>query len=255
MRRALGGTRVCEWRRRPAVLSCSYCLAWELPLRRAVPSLGAAEDGGPRFGAGCVALPASHGPRGGGEPAGRLCRPVGKSRVIGMRQSCRTGWSASVHSSLLSRAPVLCRVRPMLSFPRAPHRCSASMLDSGRWHQKRHWLRCARHDLFSLGSSPEHKGALSLPARSPAAPSAQPQRIPVVFTCGPSHSHWVRSCHCGPKDSTELPRPVGLSGGLALSTEQVGQVRNAEDSSAWFPSAGWEGKPCCAPGCSLQPRG
>lgn len=63
---------------------------------------------------------------------------------------------------------------------------------------------------------------------------------------------WVRSCHCGPK---ELPWPVGLSRGLALSTEQVGQVGNAEDSSAWFPSEGWEGKPCSAWGCSPQPRG
>lgn len=62
----------------------------------------------------------------------------------------------------------------------------------------------------------------------------------------------VRSCRCGPK---ELPWPVGLSRGLALSTEQVGQVGNAEDSSAWFPSEGWEGKPCSALGCSLQPRG
>lgn len=63
---------------------------------------------------------------------------------------------------------------------------------------------------------------------------------------------WVRSCHCGPK---ELPWPVGLSRGLALSTEQVGQVGNAEDSSAWFPSEGWEGKPCSAWGCSPQPTG
>lgn len=81
--------------------------------------MGTAEDGGPRFGAGCVTVPASHGPWGAGRQVVLAGGKVSCHWDEAERQNRSVSLRALIFTQQSARA-VPCP--PMLSFPQAPHR-------------------------------------------------------------------------------------------------------------------------------------